>query len=419
MEVNKEIHLILGRPFLCTGRAIFDIYEGQLMLRVGNEKVVFQMKRMMKYPSDEASAYSCFKIDVVGELAEKFKFYKLVGDILERYITQSSTVEDEDPELKKEAEVLETEDQMVDEEELKKEASKPSVELKEQRLVELLKKYKKVIGWSIGDIQGINPAICMHKILLEENSKPVVQLQLKLNKNLEEVVHKEIIKLLDAGVIFSISDSQWISPVEVVPKKGGYNQIPIALEDVDKTTFTCPSGIFAYRRMPFGLCNAPVTFQRCMMSIFFNLNRKCLEVFMDDFTLIGDDFEDLLKNLELVLERCEATHLVLNEEKCHFMVKERIVLGNKVTAHGIRVDRAKVDVIPRLSPPTSVKSIMSFLGHVVFYRRFIKKFSSITKLTALIAKDVKFVFTVEYLRPFKLIKEKLVSAPIMVTPYWS
>ncbi|XP_070036930.1 uncharacterized protein [Nicotiana tomentosiformis] len=120
----------------------------------------------------------------------------------------------------------------------------------------------------------------------------------------------------------------------------GYNQIPIALEDVEKTTFTRPSRIFVYRRMPFELCNVPTTFQRCMMSIFLDLNGKCLEVFMDDFTLFGDDFKDCLRNLEL-------------------------------------------------------------------------------PLAALLAKDRKFVFDVECLRAFELIKEKLVSAPIMVTPDWS
>ncbi|XP_070042639.1 uncharacterized protein [Nicotiana tomentosiformis] len=105
-------------------------------------------------------------------------------------------MEDEDPEIKKEDEALEIENQVVDEEELKKEASKPSVELEEQKLVEMLRKYKKVIGWTIADIQGINPAIYMHKILLEENIKPLVQPQRKLNKNLEEIVHKEIIKFV-------------------------------------------------------------------------------------------------------------------------------------------------------------------------------------------------------------------------------
>ncbi|XP_009765592.1 uncharacterized protein [Nicotiana sylvestris] len=104
------VPLILGRTFISISRAILDIYEGQLMLRVGNKKMVFQMKRMMKYSNDEASAYSCFKIDIVGELAEKYKFDKFVGDTLERCITQSSIVGDEDLEIKKEAKALETQD---------------------------------------------------------------------------------------------------------------------------------------------------------------------------------------------------------------------------------------------------------------------------------------------------------------------
>ncbi|WMV22765.1 hypothetical protein MTR67_016150 [Solanum verrucosum] len=198
----------------------------------------------------------------------------------------------------------------------------------------------------------------------------------------------------------------------------GYNQIPIAHEDMEKTTFTCPSGIFAYRRMPFGLCNAPSTFQRCMMSIFAELNGKCLEVFMDDFTLFGEDFDNCLINLEVVLRRCEETHLVLNWEKCHFIVREGIVLGNKVSADGIEVDKAKVEIISKLPPPTSVKSIRSFLGHAGFYRRFIQNFSSISKPT-LLTKDTKFLFTTDCLRAFNLVKEKLTSALIMVTPDWS
>ncbi|XP_070050106.1 uncharacterized mitochondrial protein AtMg00860-like [Nicotiana tomentosiformis] len=141
------------------------------------------------------------------------------------------------------------------------------------------------------------------------------------------------------------------------------------------------------------------------------------QVFVDDFTFFGEDFEDCLMNLKLVLERCEDTHLVLNWEKCHFMVKEGIILGHKVTAHGIEVDRAKVDVIARIPPPTSVKNIRSFLGHAGFYRRFIKNFSNITRpLTTLLAKDANFIFNVECLRAFVSLKEKLVSAHIMVTP---
>ena len=111
----------------------------------------------------------------------------------------------------------------------------------------------------------------------------------------------------------------------------GYNQIAIAPEDQEKTTFTCPYGTFAFRRMPFGLCNAPGTFQRCMMAIFSDMVEKTIEIFMDDFSTMGNSFDNFLENLRAVLARCEETNLVLNWEKCHFMVQEGIVLGHLVT----------------------------------------------------------------------------------------
>ena len=154
----------------------------------------------------------------------------------------------------------------------------------------------------------------------------------------------------------------------------GYNQISIAPEDQEKTTFTCPYGTFAFRRMSFGFCNAPATFQRCMMSIFSDRVEDTIEVFMDDFSVVGDSFERCLNNLSEVLKRCEDCNLVLNWEKCHFMVKEGIVLGHRISEKGIEVDRAKVEVIERLPPPISVKGVRSFLGHAGFYRRFIKDF---------------------------------------------
>ncbi|XP_019086291.1 PREDICTED: uncharacterized protein LOC109126860 [Camelina sativa] len=310
-----------------------------------------------------------------------------------------------------------------------------------------------------------------------------VEHQRRLNPNLKDVVKKEIMKLLDAGVIYAISDSSWISPVHVVPKKGGitvvkndkdeliptrtvtghrmcidyrklnaatrkdhfplpfidqmlerlanhpyycfldgysgFFQIPIHPDDQEKTTFTCPYGTFAYRRMPFGLCNAPATFQRCMMSIFTDLIEDIMEVFMDDFSVYGSSFSVCLSNLCRVLQRCEDKHLVLNWEKCHFMVRDGIVLGHKISEKGIEVDKAKVEVMMSLQPPNSVKGIRSFLGHAGFYRRFIKDFSKIARpLTQLLCKEVKFDFDSACLEAFHTIKGALVSAPIVQPPDW-
>ena len=159
----------------------------------------------------------------------------------------------------------------------------------------------------------------------------------------------------------------------------GYHQIPIHPDDQNKTTFTCPYETYAYHRMFFGLCNAPASFQRCMISIFLDMIEQIMEVFMDDFSVYGKTFDDCLENLDKVLQRCHEKDLVLNWEKCHFMVREGIVLGHLVSESGIEVDRAKIEVIEKLPPPVNVNGICSFLGHARFYRRFIKDFSQIAR----------------------------------------
>nr|GFA80633.1 reverse transcriptase domain-containing protein [Tanacetum cinerariifolium] len=135
----------------------------------------------------------------------------------------------------------------------------------------------------------------------------------------------------------------------------GYFQIPIDPRDQEKTTFTCPYGTFSYRRMPFGLCNGSGTFQRCMLAIFHDMVKKKMEVFMDDFSVFGNSFENCLSHLDKMLQRCKDTNLSLNWEKSHFMVKEDIVLGYKISKNGIEVYKAKIDVIAKLPHPTTVK----------------------------------------------------------------
>ena len=311
--------------------------------------------------------------------------------------------------------------------------------IEENKLLRVLRDHKNALGRSLADLKGIFPSMCMHQILLEDGHKPLVEAQRRLNPTMKEVVRKEVLKWLDTGVIYPISDSAWVSPVQVVPKNGGttiirtenntllpsrtvtnwkicidywklnkatrkdhfplsfldqildrlagheyycfldgyfgYNQIVIAPEDQEKTTFTCPYGTFAFRRMLFELSKASGTFQRCMMAIFSDMVEKTIKVFMDDFSVLASSFDNCLENLRSVLIRCEETNLILNWEKCHFMVQEGIVLGHRISARGIEVDKAYIEAIEKLPPPSSVKGIRNFLGHAGFYRCFIKDFS--------------------------------------------
>ncbi|GJU54407.1 reverse transcriptase domain-containing protein [Tanacetum coccineum] len=157
-----------------------------------------------------------------------------------------------------------------------------------------------------------------------------------------------------------------------------------------------------------------------MMAIFHDMIEKTMEVFMDDFSVFGDSFDSCLSNLEKMLKRCEDTNLVLNWEKCHFMCKEGIVLGHKISKSGIEVDRAKVDVIAKLPHPTTVKGVRSFLGHAGFYRRFIQDFSKIARpMTHLLEKETPFVFSKDCIDAFQTLKKKLTEAPILVVPDWN
>jgi hypothetical protein len=111
-----------------------------------------------------------------------------------------------------------------------------------------------------------------------------------------------------------------------------------------------------------------------MIAVFSEIIEKTVEVSMDDFSVYGKTFVDCLEKLDKVLTRCGEVYLVLNWEKCHFMVKQVIVLGHVISEKVIELDKAKVEAVKKLSPPTDIKSLRSFLGHAGFYRKFIKDF---------------------------------------------
>ncbi|GJU36837.1 reverse transcriptase domain-containing protein [Tanacetum coccineum] len=542
-EPDPRVPLILGRCFLKTSRALIDVYEGEITLRVGKEAITFNLDQTSRYTAN-FNHMTANRIDVIDMASEEYSqevlgfsdsvaygnpspcfdpivanssptltpfgesdfllfeeanaflaldddttspevdptYYDPDGDILilEAFLNNEPPTPipnqgDCSPETQEEIKLCEakTVKSSIDE--------PPEVELKDlpphleyafleddnklpviiakelslgekADLIKVLKSHKRAIAWKLSDIQGINPEFCTHKILMEEDYKPAVQHQRRVNPKIHDVIKNEVEKLLDAGLIYPISDSPWVSPIHCVPKKGGftvvqneeneliptrlvtgwrvcidyrklneatrkdhfplpfmdqmlerlagneyycfldgfsgYFQIPIDPRDQEKTTFTCPYGTFAYCRMPFGLCNAPGTFQRCMLAIFHDMVEK-MEVFMDDFSVFGNSFENCLSRLEKMLQRCEDTNLCLNWEKSYFMVKEGIVLGHKISKNGIEVDKAKIDVIAKLPHPTTVKG------------------NTPINLPLMNASQA-----------FKSLKNKLTEAPILIAPNW-
>ncbi|XP_070673392.1 uncharacterized protein [Malus domestica] len=408
MEEDKEVPLILGRPFMATARTLIDVEAGTLTLRVQRESVVFKLFEAIKRPFEPEE---CFRVDVVdGIVHANFASRSSNDELLTCLTNHDATLSMEENVV----DVIAALDSAPIHNPKCEQA--PKLELKllpshlkyahlgvnetlpviiaadlndteEDKLLRVLRKYQDALGWTLADIKSISPALCMHRIFMEAGTKPTIEAQRRLNPIMKEVVRVEVMKLLDAGIIYPISDSKWVSPTQVVPKKTGYNQIPIAPKDQEKTTFTCPFGTFAYRRIPFGLCNAPATFQRCLMSIFSGMVENIVEVFMDDFSVFGNSFDICLDNLSLVLERCRETNLVLNWEKCHFMVKHGIVLGHLISSKGIEVDNAKIEVIAKLPPPTSVKNVRSFLGHADCHDAFNKLKDLLTSALIITAPD--------------------------------
>nr|GEU58683.1 DNA-directed DNA polymerase [Tanacetum cinerariifolium] len=455
-DADPRVPLILRRSFLKTEKALINVFEGELTLRVGKKAITFNLDQTSRY-SANYNDMTAKRIDVIDMAYEEYS-QKVLGF--------SDTASSGKPTPLSDLIVSATSPTLMPFGETKTEKSSvdepPMVELKalpprleyaflesdnklpviiakdlsveeKAALITVLKSHKRAITWKLSNIKGINPEFCSHKILLEEDFTPAVQHQRRVNPKIHDVIKQEVIKLLDAGLIYPISDSSWVSPVHCVPKKGGftivkneengliptrlvtgwrvcidyrklndatrkdhfplpfmdqmlerlagnqyycflngfsgYFQIPIDPKDQEKTTFTCPYGTFAYLRMPFRLCNAPGTFQRCMMAIFHDMIEKTMEVFMDDFFVFADSFQSYLSHLKKMFKRCEDTNLCLNWEKSHFMVKE--------------------------------------------------DFSKVARpITRLLEKGTPFVFSQECVDAFQTLKRMLTETPILITSDW-
>ena len=339
-----------------------------------------------------------------------------------------------------------------------------------QAYVSLLSEFFDVFAWSPSDLTGISPKLGEHRIDLVEGAIPVRQRQYRLNPRYSLMVKEDIDRLLEAGFIYPVVNSEWVSPIVVVPKKvgadgkvkirvcqdfrklnastkkdyfpipftdiildhvsghecysfldgfSGYNQVFIRPEDQLKTTFTTEWRTFAFNRMPFGLCNAPGTFQRLMMDIFQDFLRHFLEVFIDDFAVFGK-WLDHLGYLKKTFERCRETNLKLHPGKCFLGMESGVLLGHVVSKTGLEVDLDKVKVILTLTAPGNVREIRRFLGCVGYYRRFIKDYArKALPLTELLKKEEDFRWNPERQTAFKELKLSLSQAPILSPPDWT
>ncbi|KFK29168.1 hypothetical protein AALP_AA7G098200 [Arabis alpina] len=362
--------LILGRPFLATGGAMIDVRKGRITLCVGDLEMKFDMDQVVQKPTINGQT---FYVDTLDDITRAVFNKDYLVDPLERTFVNS---------------VIET-GQLKD-------ASKGyakmmnDIELVKQvvvnvELVGVSVKSERLSDWSEEKAPKIElkqlPAGL--KIHLEEGAKTSVEHQRRLNPNLQEVVKKEIMKLLEAGIIYPISDSPWVSPVHLVPKKGGVIVVKNEKNELIPTRTVTGHGMCIDNRKLNAATRKnhfPLSFIDQMLERLANHPFYC---FLDGYS-------------------------------------SGIELGHKVSEDGIEVDRAKIEDMTSLQPPNCVKSVRSFHGHAGFYRRFIKDFSKIARpLTTLLCKDVKFVFTADCLAAFKQIKQALGSAPTVQPPDWT
>ncbi|GKA28540.1 reverse transcriptase domain-containing protein, partial [Tanacetum coccineum] len=390
--VDPRVPLILGRPFLRTARALIDVYGEELTLRVHDEAITFKGGDFIL---EEIKA--CLTSDSIPPGIDDANFDP-EGDILLLEKLLNDDISSPLPLKELNFEELKTIKSSIDDPpklELKDLPSHLeyaflegtdklpviiSKELKDEEkaaLLKVLKSHKRAIAWKISDIKGIGPSFCTYKILMEDDFKPAIQHQTKVRSfgvpnRVHDVVENEDNELIPTRLVTGwrvCIDYRMINDAtrkdhfplpfmdQMLERLAGneyycfldgfsrYFQIPIDPQNQEKTTFTCPYGTFSYRRMPFGLCNAPGTFQRCMMAIFHDMIEETMEVFMDDFSVFRDSFSSCLSHLDKMLKRCEETNLVLNWEKCHFMVMLKYGVTHRLSTAYHPQTRGQVKVL--------------------------------------------------------------------------
>nr|GEU92947.1 reverse transcriptase domain-containing protein [Tanacetum cinerariifolium] len=348
-DADPRVLLILGRSFLKTGRALIDLFKGELTFRVGKEVITFNLDQTSRYSANYNDMPSN-QIDVIDMACEEYS-QEVLG--FSDVIASRNPTPYYDPIVSTTSLTLtlfENRDNLLLEAFLNDDPSIPPPN-QGNYLPEVCKELKICEAKSNKSSIDEPP-----KVELKDLPPHIEYAFLEGDDKLPVIIAKDL----------SVEEKTALITVLKSHNRASLGNSSIARE---KTTFTCPYGTFAYCCMPFGLCNALGTFQRCMMAIFHDMIEKTMEMFMDDFSVFRNSFQTYLSYLERILKRCEDTNLCLNWEKSHFMVKEGIVLGHKIYKNEIEVDKAKVDVIAKLPHPTTIKGIRSFLGHAGFYRR--------------------------------------------------